>query len=99
MMLQNMIRNKDIAYGDQSTVTEGATYNNTLAVSGPYIMLYKNDYEVVFEKNPGYMAGTEHEPRINRVEVKFIKDLDSSLSALRSGEIHLYIVYQKINIH
>ncbi|OZV12121.1 hypothetical protein CIW83_10875 [Tissierella sp. P1] len=82
-------KNKDIAYGDQSTVTEGATYNNTLAVSGPYIMLYKNDYEVVFEKNPGYMAGTEHEPRINRVEVKFIKDLDSSLSALRSGEIHL----------
>lgn len=82
-------KNKDISYGDQATVTEGATYNNTLAVSGPYIMIYKNDYEVAFEKNPGYMTGTEHEPRINKVEVKFIKDQDSSLSALRSGEIHL----------
>lgn len=82
-------KSKDISYGDQATVTEGATYNNTLAVSGPYIMIYKNDYEVVFEKNPGYMTGTEHEPRINKVEVKFIKDQDSSLSALRSGEIHL----------
>lgn len=82
-------KNKDVAYGDQATVTEGATYNNTLAVSGPYIMIYKNDYEVVFEKNPGYMVGTEHEPRLDKVVVKFIKDLDSSLSALRSGEIHL----------
>lgn len=82
-------KNKDVSYGDQATVTEGATYNNTLAVSGPYIMTYKNDYEVAFEKNPGYMTGTEHEPRISKVVVKFIKDLDSSLSALRSGEIHL----------
>lgn len=82
-------KNKDISYGDQSTVTEGATYNNTLVTSGPYIMIYKNDYKVVFEKNPGYMAGTEFEPKISNVEVKFIKDQDSSLSALRSGEIHL----------
>lgn len=82
-------RNKDIAYGDQTTITEGATYNNTLAVSGPYIAIYKNDYEVVFEKNPGYMAGTKHEPRISKVVVKFIKDADSSLSAFRSGEVHL----------
>ncbi len=82
-------KTKDIAYGDQATITEGATYNNTLMVSGPYIMIYKNDYEVAFEKNPGYMTGTEHEPRISAVKVKFIKDQDSSLSALRSGEIHL----------
>ncbi|WP_352419754.1 ABC transporter substrate-binding protein [Proteiniborus sp.] len=82
-------RNKDIAYGDQTTITEGATYNNTLATSGPYIAIYKNDYEVVFEKNPGYMPGTEHEPRISKVVVKFIKDADSSLSAFRSGEVHL----------
>ena len=82
-------RNKDIAYGDQSTITEGDTYNNTLVTSGPYIAIYKNDYEVVFEKNPGYMVGTEHEPRISKVVIKFIKDTDSSLSALRSGEIHL----------
>lgn len=82
-------KTKDIAYGDQSTITEGATYNNTLMTSGPYIMTYKNDYEVAFNKNPGYMTGTKHEPRISDVKVKFIKDQDSSLSALRSGEIHL----------
>lgn len=82
-------RNKDIAYGDQTTITEGATYNNTLVTSGPYIAIYKNDYEVVFEKNPGYMAGTKHEPKISKVVVKFIKDADSSLSAFRSGEVHL----------
>jgi len=82
-------RNKDVAYGDQASVTEGSTYNNTLAVSGPYIMIYKNDYEVVFEKNPGYMTGTKHEPKISKVVVKFIKDADSSLSAFRSGETHL----------
>lgn len=82
-------KTKDIAYGDQATITEGATYNNTLMTSGPYIMTYKNDYEVAFNKNPGYMTGTKHEPRISDVKVKFIKDQDSSLSALRSGEIHL----------
>ncbi|MGL5717676.1 MAG: ABC transporter substrate-binding protein [Paraclostridium sp.] len=81
-------RSKDIAYGDQTTVTEGATYNNTLATSGPYIMTYKNDYEAIFEKNPAYMVGTENEPKIQTVKVKFIKDLDSQLSSLRSGEIH-----------
>lgn len=82
--------NKDIPYGDQRTVTEGDKYNNTLYASGPYIMAYKNDYEAVFYKNPGYMKGTEHEPKINQVKVRFIKDADSTLSALRSNEIHLY---------
>jgi peptide/nickel transport system substrate-binding protein len=82
--------NKDVAYGDQSTVTEGPTYNNTLYASGPYILLYKNDYEAVFAKNPGYMPGTEHEPKISNITIRFIKDADSALSALRSGEIHLF---------
>ncbi|MFD1135104.1 ABC transporter substrate-binding protein [Paenibacillus urinalis] len=82
--------NKDIPYGDQNTVTEGDKYNNTLYASGPYILSYKNDYEAVFYKNPGYMTGTEHEPKISTVIVKFIKDADSALSALRSGEIHMY---------
>lgn len=82
--------NKDIPYGDQNTVTEGDKYNNTLYASGPYILSYKNDYEAVFYKNPGYMKGTEHEPKINQVKVRFIKDADSTLSALRSNEIHLY---------
>lgn len=82
--------NKDIPYGDQNTVTEGNQYNNTLYTSGPYILAYKNDYEAIFYKNPGYMKGTEHEPRIETIKVKFIKDADSAFSALRSGEIHLY---------
>lgn len=82
--------NKDIPYGDQNTVTEGSQYNNHLYASGPYILLYKNDYEAVFAKNPGYLKGTEHEPKISNVTLRFIKDTDSSLAALRSGEIYVY---------
>ncbi|UKS27028.1 ABC transporter substrate-binding protein [Paenibacillus sp. HWE-109] len=82
--------NKDISYGDQSTVTEGAKYNNALYTSGPYILSYKNDYEAVFYKNPGYMKGTKYEPKVDSIKVRFIKDAESSLSALRSGEIHLF---------
>lgn len=82
--------NKDISYGDQSTITEGAKYNNTLYTSGPYILSYKNDYEAVFYKNPAYMKGTKYEPRVDTIKVRFIKDAESSLSALRSSEIHLY---------
>ncbi|WP_339310292.1 ABC transporter substrate-binding protein [Paenibacillus sp. FSL k6-2145] len=82
--------NKDIPYGDQNTVTEGAAYNNTLYTSGPYILSYKNDYEGVFLKNPAYRKGTEDEPKIAQVNVRFIADADSALSALRSSEIHLY---------
>ncbi|MGC5774021.1 ABC transporter substrate-binding protein [Paenibacillus pabuli] len=82
--------NKDIPYGDQNTVTEGAAYNNTLYASGPYILAYKNDYEGVFYQNPGYRKGSEYAPKISQVNVRFISDADSALSALRSSEIHLY---------
>lgn len=82
-------RNKDIAYGDQSTITQGTTYNNQLVASGPYILIEKNDYEATFQKNPAYMVGTQFEPKIENVTIKFIKDADSSLSALRSGETHI----------
>ncbi|KAF4325795.1 hypothetical protein G195_000530 [Phytophthora kernoviae 00238/432] len=82
--------NKDIPYGDQNTVTEGASYNNTLYASGPYILAYKNDYEGVFYQNPGYRKGSEYAPKISQVNVRFISDADSALSALRSSEIHLY---------
>ncbi|PAV27663.1 hypothetical protein CIL05_20880 [Virgibacillus profundi] len=81
--------NTDIAYGDQKTVTEGENYDNHLYASGPYILTYKNDYEAHFIKNPAYMPGTEYEPKINEVVVKFIQDPDSALSALRNGEIHI----------
>ncbi|MDP4098690.1 ABC transporter substrate-binding protein [Paenibacillus sp. P96] len=82
--------NEDIPYGDQNTVTEGGKYNNTLYASGPYILIYKNDYEAVFEKNPAYMPGTENEPKIANISLRFIADADSALSALRSGEIYAY---------
>lgn len=82
--------NKDIPYGDQNTVTEGAKYNNTLYASGPYILSHKNDYEAIFLKNPAYMTGTENEAKISNVTVRFIQDPDSTLSALRNGEIHIF---------
>lgn len=82
--------NKDIPYGDQNTVTEGNAYNNTLYTSGPYILSHKNDYEAIFYKNPAYMKGTKHEPKVSTIKVRFIKDADSNLSALRAGEIDLY---------
>ena len=82
--------NKDIPYGDQNTVTEGNKYDNTLYTSGPYILSYKNDYEAVFHKNPGYMVGTKHDPKISNVTMRFIKDADSTLAALRNSEIDLF---------
>ncbi|MGG0670428.1 ABC transporter substrate-binding protein [Lederbergia citrisecunda] len=82
--------NKDIPYGDQSTLTEGASYDNHLYASGPYILVKKNDYQADFVKNPAYRVGSEFEPKISNVTVRFIEDADSSLSALRNGEIHLF---------
>jgi peptide/nickel transport system substrate-binding protein len=82
--------NKDIPYGDQRTVTEGASYDNHLYASGPYILVKKNDYQADFEKNPAYRTGSEFEPKIANVTVRFIEDADSALSALRNGEIHLF---------
>jgi len=81
---------KDVPYGDQNTVTEGASYDNALYASGPYILSHKNDYEAILLKNPSYMIGTENEAKISNVNVRFIQDPDSTLSALRNGEIHLY---------
>jgi len=81
---------KDIAYGDQATVTEGtSSYNNHLYASGPYILVKKNDYEAQFVKNPAYRVGSEYEPKISKINVRFIADIDSALSALRNGEIHV----------
>lgn len=80
----------DIPYGDQRTVTEGANYNNQLYASGPYILVKKNDYQADFVKNPGYRAGSDFQPKISNVTVRFIDDADSALSALRNGEIHIF---------
>lgn len=81
--------NTDIAYGDQSTVTDDNGSNNSLYASGPYIMTYKDDYAAYYVKNPAYMPNTEYEPNISEVIVRFIEDSDSALSALRNEEIHI----------
>lgn len=78
---------KDVAYGDQSTVTKGSTYNNTLSCSGPYVLIERDDYGITFQKNPAYMPGTDHEAKIDNVYVRVIASYDSQVSALRSGEI------------
>lgn len=80
----------DIAYVDQETVTEGKNYDNTLYASGPYILSSKDNYKATFYKNPGYMPGTEYEPNISEVKMRFIKDPDSTLSALRNEELYVY---------
>ncbi|UTC97038.1 hypothetical protein E4N83_01750 [Treponema denticola] len=78
---------KDVIYGDQSTVTEGSTYNNTLWCSGPYILVKKNEYDIIFMKNPGYMVGSKHEPRIKQITYKVIADNASAVGAFRAGEV------------
>ncbi|MDL2294272.1 ABC transporter substrate-binding protein [Ruminococcaceae bacterium OttesenSCG-928-D13] len=79
----------DVLYGEQSWFTEGDGYNNTMVCSGPYIPVKKTDYEVVFERNPAYMpTESEFSPTIKTVDVKFIKDSENALSALRAGELH-----------
>lgn len=79
----------DVAYGDPATVSEGPDYDNQIYASGPYILVYKNDYELVMQKNPNYMVGTEFEPKIKNITIKMIPDKDSALSSLRSGELHV----------
>jgi peptide/nickel transport system substrate-binding protein len=82
----------DVLYGEQSWYTEGAGYNNTLVCSGPYIPIKKNDFEIVYEANPGYMPTEEkYAPKIKNIQMKFIKDSETAFSALRAGEI--YIMY------
>lgn len=78
---------EDVIYGDPSSIHEGPSYDNHLWVSGPYIPLYQNDYEVMMEKNPGYMPGTEYEPKIKNVRMKFINNYDTAVASFRSGEI------------
>lgn len=77
---------KDVCYGDAANIKSG---NNHLWMSGPYALVALDDYQVTFEKNPGYMAGTEHEAKISNLAIKFIKDQASATSAFRSGELDI----------
>lgn len=77
---------KDVCYGDPAAIKSG---NNHLWMSGPYALVDYDDYQVVFEKNPGYMAGTEHEAKINNIAIKFIKESASATSEFRAGGIDI----------
>lgn len=77
---------KDVCYGDSANIKSG---NNHLWMSGPYALVNLDDYQVTFEKNPGYMAGTEYEPKIKNVGIKFIKDSTAATSAFRANEIDI----------
>lgn len=77
---------KDVCYGDSANIKSG---NNHLWMSGPYALVNLDDYQVTFEKNPGYMAGTEHEPKIKNIAIKFIKDQTAATSAFRANEIDI----------
>lgn len=77
---------KDVCYGDSANIKSG---NNHLWMSGPYALVNLDDYQVTFEKNPGYMAGTDHEPKISNIAIKFIKDPTAATSAFRANEVDI----------
>ena len=81
----------DICYGDAANVKKTLTSEGThhLYQSGPYAIVAYDDYQILFEKNPGYMAGSENEPLINNMGIKFYKDTTSAASGFRSGEIDI----------
>lgn len=81
----------DVLYGDTVTYTEGEGYNNQMWFSGPYALLYKNDYEIVYEKNPNFMVtDKENTPKIRFITSKIIKDKANGFSAIRAGELGFY---------
>ena len=50
-------------------------------------MLYINDYEMAFERNPGFMPDTEWTPQHQVSEINMMADMNTAYSALRSGEV------------
>ena len=81
----------DICYGDAANVKKTLASDGTHHVyfSGPYCLVEYTDYELKFEKNPGYMAGSEFEPKISNMGIKFYGDNTSAANGFRSGEIDI----------
>ena len=81
----------DVCYGDSANIKKTLNADGThhLYQSGPYAIVAYDDYQILFEKNPGYMAGTENEPLISNMGIKFYKDNTSAASGFRSGEIDI----------
>ena len=81
----------DVLYGDTVTYTEGEGYDNQMWFSGPYCLLYKNDYEIAYEKNPNFMVtDEENTPKIRFITSRIIKDKANGFSAIRAGELGFY---------
>ena len=82
---------KDVCYGDAANVKKTLASDGTHHVyfSGPYCLVEYTDYELKFEKNPGYMAGSEFEPKISNMGIKFYGDNTSAANGFRSGEIDI----------
>ncbi len=79
----------DIIYGDRTALTLGDTYDNHVLFSGPYAVLYQDQYMGVLKKNPGYMPDTDYEPRIVNVQIKFNRQRESAASEFRSGALDM----------
>ena len=82
---------KYVCYGDAANVKKTLASDGTHHVyfSGPYCLVEYTDYELKFEKNPGYMAGSEFEPKISNMGIKFYGDNTSAANGFRSGEIDI----------
>ncbi len=82
---------KDTLYGDFTGVQKGANYANDISASGRYVLRYVDDYGAVFEKNPGLRMDEDPtgSAKIKNINVVFVANADSALSALRSGDIDI----------
>ncbi len=58
-------------------------------VQRPHVIKSVDDYEAVCERNPASMPDTDMAAPIKYVTLKYIADLDATISALRSGEVDL----------
>ena len=76
-------------YGNQMNLTLGPTYNYHLWLSGPYVPIYRTDYNMTFQAHPAFKPGDYWAPRIRYVDMRFIPDPDAALSAFRAGDIYV----------
>ena len=78
---------KDKLYGDSVVTVEGATYDNHLSLSGNYVLISMNDYQMNFVANPCLRTREPDCTKSKTLTNKFIAEQDTALSALRSGDV------------
>ncbi len=77
----------DVLYGERAALTQGPSYDNHVLFSGPYAVLYQDQYMGVMQRNPGFMPETDRLAKIKDVQIHFIKQTDTAVSSFRSGDI------------